>query len=77
MPPTVYEYTAPSLWASYLLNGDGSGLSDAERAQADAWLAWVDKSAPVSCEPAGFKWRHDASQLGVLGTDCETYTFLD
>lgn len=31
--------TAPAYWSSYLVNGDASGLSADEKAQADAWLA--------------------------------------
>lgn len=38
MPKRFTEITAPSAWASYLVNGDASGISDAERARADAWL---------------------------------------
>lgn len=30
--------TGPVHWASYLINGDASGLSDEEQAQAAAWL---------------------------------------
>jgi hypothetical protein len=33
------EATAPSFWALYLVNGDASGLTDAEQAAADAWCA--------------------------------------
>jgi hypothetical protein len=31
--------TGPAAWASYLINGDASGLEPGEQAKADAWLA--------------------------------------
>lgn len=31
--------TGPVYWASYLINGDASGLKDGEQAKVDAWLA--------------------------------------
>lgn len=76
MARTSVSFTAPSHWASYLINADASGLEPIERIQADAWLAWVSLGWPVDCEDAGFRWRHDASYLGVLACDCQTYTFL-
>lgn len=69
-------WTAPSYWASYLINGDSSGMDDADVDQADAFLARVGLGAPVSCDDAGFLWYHDARQECPLGADCQTYTFL-
>lgn len=73
--PTV-KLTAPSAWASYLINNDASGMDDSDKAQCDAWLMREGLAAPVDCEPAGFCWHHDASEECQLGADCETYTFL-
>lgn len=70
------ELTAPSAWASYLLNDDPSGLEDSDIAACDAWLEREGLGAPVSCEDAGFLWRHDARQECPLGADCQTYTFM-
>lgn len=69
-------YTAPSAWASYLINGDATGLEDGEEARIEAWLNWVGLGAPVGCEDAGFCWRHDAYEFCPLGADCQEYTFL-
>lgn len=33
------KITGPAAWASYLINGDASGLEDGEQAKADAWLS--------------------------------------
>jgi hypothetical protein len=54
------RFTAPSCWASYLINGDDSGIEPDEKAQADAFIEWVGAGDPVSCEDAGFVHHHDA-----------------
>lgn len=71
----LVNLTAPSHWASYLINGDASGLEDDEQAQCDAWIESVGLGAPVSCEDAGFIHHHDAYNVMPLGADCQTYTF--
>lgn len=81
MPLSTYTYRAPSHWASYLVNGDHSGLSDAEKSQADRMILEVTKDIGnghcVDCEEEGFSWRHDFQHIaGRLGGDVSTYTFL-
>ncbi len=66
---------APAYWASALINGDWSGLDEAEKGQAIAFVTWLG-AWPVSCDPAGFKRVHDATQFGALAADCETYSAL-
>jgi hypothetical protein len=70
------EITAPSHWASYLINGDDSGMEPEEKAQCDAWIKREGVGLPVSCEDAGFIWNHDARVECPLGSDCQTYIFL-
>ena len=70
---TVVSYTAPSCWAPYLINGDASGIEDADQAEADAMVDQVGCGSPVSCEDAGFVHRPD---FGKLAGDCQTYSFL-
>ncbi len=82
---TVSYLTAPSSWASYLINGDGSGLDEGE---LDAILAWLERIGqyrlddrkahryPVSCEDAGFVHWHDAWLEAQYAADCQTYAFL-
>jgi hypothetical protein len=65
---------APSAWASYLINGDASGLEDDEQRACDAWLASEKLGAPVDCFDAGFCHSHDASAFALAG-DCQTYVF--
>jgi hypothetical protein len=70
------KYTAPSAWASYLVNDDSSGISDEDVSQCDAWLKSLGHGSPVGCEDAGFMWHHDANAFCPLGADCQTYAFL-
>ncbi len=72
----AHEYTAPSSWASYFINGDASGMEPGDKALADQWLDWVGKGAPVGCEEMGFRRWHDASHIMNLAADCQRYTFL-
>ena len=72
----IYKLTALSAWASYLINGDASGLDDGEAATVDAWLAAEEvPGSPATCDDAGFRWRHDASNYALAG-DCQTYVWL-
>jgi hypothetical protein len=66
---------APSAWASYLINGDASGLEDDEQRACDAWLKSEKLGAPVDCFDAGFCHSHDASGFALAG-DCQTYVFF-
>lgn len=76
MPLETVTATAPSYWASYLVNGDDSGMDDNETAQADAFAKWLGGNI-VDCEDAGFMWTHDAMRVcGTLAADCQTYTAL-
>lgn len=46
-------------WASYLVNGDDSGLEPRERDLADAWLARLAPAYVVSCEDESFfSWSY-------------------
>ena len=69
--------TAPSEWASYLINGDASGLNDAEIAACDAWIDDIGVGAPVGCEDAGFINWHDARLFAPFAADCQAYTFWE
>ncbi len=72
----VITATAPSSWASYLINGDDSGLDPAEREAADSWIKREGLGMPSGCEDAGFIWHHDARQECPFGADCQEYSFL-
>lgn len=69
--------TAPSAWASYLVNGDGSGLEKRERRSIDAWLRAEGVAHVLYCEPHGFSAHHDAVRFMPLAADCECYSVVN
>jgi hypothetical protein len=72
----IVTATAPSAWASYLINGDSSGIDAEDVAAADRFVAEILGAWPVDCEDAGFRWNHDASGIMPLGADCQLYSAL-
>lgn len=71
------EYTLPAFWASALINGDYTGLSDEDEAELEAWLESESDAINGDClnvsdEPE-FRPYNDA---GTLACDCLTYTFI-
>lgn len=75
MPIETFEYEAPSFLASYLVNGDASGLEDSEQAACDAWLATLPGQWCVNAEEIGFQSWHHAREFFPYATDCSLYTF--
>lgn len=72
--PWCEYFRLPSCWASYLINCDASGLTDEEKAQADAFCEENAKGmACVDVTDEGFCTRNDA---GTLAGDCGKYAFL-
>lgn len=70
---SVVYYTLPVYWASYLINGDATGLEDGEQERIDAFLRKHDLADAIDVsEDSWFAWRNDA---GTLGGDVATYTF--
>ncbi len=70
--------TAPEYWASYLINGDASGLEPSEKAQADAWIERQGMGMPVSCSEESFlsNWHDAMLELGSKGENVLEYVFL-
>lgn len=67
------EYTLPEYWASYLINGDFSGLEDKEQEEIDAFLKNENLGHCMTCsEESEFKWKNDANSLGG---NCLVYIF--
>jgi len=61
-------------WASYLINGDSSGLEDSDIAQADKFAAWLGGNI-VDCEEDSHFATPDYP-ADCLAGDCVTYTAL-
>lgn len=70
-------YTLPAFWASALINGDSSGLSDDEDQALAQWLDDVKPGYCVGCEdsPEFTRW-HDAREYSSAG-DCLTFIFQE
>lgn len=69
----VGVYKLPACWASYLINGDASGISEREKREADQFLDANDLDPPVSCsENSWFSWSNDAN---TKGGDVMHFTF--
>jgi hypothetical protein len=64
----------PAYWASYLINGDASGMTEHDRKACDAYLAREGVPTPVDCTDAGFCRGSDA--YPNIGGDCCEFTFL-
>jgi len=69
---TSIAVVAPSNWASYLVNGDLSGLERDEIKAVGAFEKDIGFSV-THCEEHGFCHDHDAYHLYPYGADCELY----
>lgn len=63
------EYTLPAYWASYLINGDFSGLEDGEKETIDNYIKREENPCFVDCGEQYFSHTNDATTLG--GDVCE------
>lgn len=70
------KYILPAFWASALVNGDWSGLTEADSRFVADFLNVNCPGYAVSAEECGFRWRHDASPLHVGGADCAEFVFI-
>lgn len=75
-PPTGFvDYLLPDSWASYLVNGDASGLDDAEQAACDAWFDSHAEKLLGCCdcsETSEFRSHNDA---GTIAGNCLYFRF--
>lgn len=66
---------APSHWSSYLINGDASGITEEERAHADAWIDRHGVLDVVACDDSDyFTWHyqvHDPLSEVLGGNVCD------
>jgi hypothetical protein len=72
----IIEFTAPASWASALINGDDSGMDEAEclgvRACIDDLVAKHGSAFVCDCSEPEFQWR--GGDYGSLAGDYCTYT---
>lgn len=74
--PILTHIVAPAAWASYLINGDASGLEPGEREKADAWLQREGVEI-VGTEPNAEPYFSNGGRLLVPELDCSGFTALD
>ncbi len=68
----THEYTLPAYWASYLINGDASGLLDkcqdnpeqSQKATIDQWVESEGNPHFVDGGEQYFSWWNEATSLG-------------
>ena len=76
----VLELELPSFWASALVNGDESGLDDAETKILHAFENQMLKEYAVFycvdvSEESWFQKLHDATRFGVLACEVLKFSF--
>ncbi len=58
-------YSLPAYWASYLINGDASGLDRFEIKEIDCWCRGNNVGNCLDCsDEAGFAWGNDGTDQG-------------
>jgi hypothetical protein len=61
------KITGAACWASYLINGDASGLTDREVTLANHWLATNEVLDVVDCDAEPhFTWNYDLHTGDVM-----------
>ena len=69
-------YWLPADWASALINGDTTGLTDTDENMLDWVMTAEGLPTPIDCgEEVSFLKYHDAQPYGVRACDCLEYTF--
>jgi len=78
---TVHKVTGPAVFASYLVNGDESGLDYIDKSYADKWLKniapWfvvdVDRDNEGNAIEQRFTWSYDLHGGNSRGGDVIDY----
>jgi hypothetical protein len=72
----IATFTAPSVWAPYLINGDSSGLDKQDIDHCHIWLddLGLCRADCVDCVDAGF-CRITTANVAIAA-DCQVYAFL-
>lgn len=73
---TLRRFELPVYWASYLVNGDASGMEDKEQAQVDAWLQRKELAGWTCVDVTERYWFACGNDATNLGGDVARYTFI-
>ena len=68
------DYRLPASWASYLINGDASGLETGEQERIDAFLTSENLGLPVDCESEA-SFCHSCDAPGELAGNMLLFRF--
>ena len=73
-------YELPAYWASALINGDESGLTEEDEKPFDNFVHYmIAVHGQCWCvdveEESYFSWSHDASRFGALAGDVAMFCF--
>jgi hypothetical protein len=76
----IQELTLPTHFASALINGDESGLSERDQDVLELFTQHqVNKFGSCWCmdvkDDAAFTACHDLAYLGIMASDCATFVF--
>ena len=77
--PNVERICGAARWASYLINGDSSGLEPEEIEACDNWAAreLSDDGSCVDCDEPFFSWSYGLHcHVDPIGGDLVEYTIL-
>jgi hypothetical protein len=72
----------PAHWASAIVNGDETGMDDADAAEFNAWIDWFQAecgtilTCDVFSDEPQFVRHHGAAHQGVLAAMCHQYAIL-
>ena len=80
MSVQIETFELPDFWASALINGDTSGLTDEDEKSLDAFTDFMVKQygscwATDCTDEPHFQKYHDATRFGVLACDVLEFSF--
>jgi len=72
---TLLRFNLPDYWASYLINGDASGLEDADKEACDAWFERELGAGWVCADVSENTWFTKHPDSGGLACNVARYAF--
>jgi hypothetical protein len=70
----THSLTMPSFWASYLINGDDSGLTASEKRACDSYCDANGVTNVLDVDEPFFSWYYDFHGGDAKGGDLARYT---
>lgn len=73
---TLCRFELFTYWASYLINGDASGLQEGEETQINEWLECEELTGWTCADVSERSWFAHSNDASTLGGDVAEYTFV-